>query len=103
NWLMCRCGSNAHAVPVRTHTTQTADATARHREPGGSFTGAQYPPPCARVTPKPLAADLQFSVGQIGNNPRRIAIVTACVRSFAPSLSTTFLMWKLTVFSEIVS
>jgi len=29
---------------------------------------------------------------QIGSRPRRTAIVTACVRSFAPSLPTTFLM-----------
>ena len=29
---------------------------------------------------------------QSGSNPRRVAIVTACVRSFAPSLSTMFLI-----------
>ena len=40
---------------------------------------------------------------QICSKPRRRAIVTACVRSLAWSLSTRFLMWKLTVFSEIAS
>src|SRR5207248_3322898 len=30
-------------------------------------------------------------------------MVTACVRSLAPSLPTIFLMWKLTVVSEIAS
>ena len=65
--------------------------------------GLQYPLPRARVTPKPPAAHLQFSVGQVGSSPRRVAMVTACVRSFAPSLSTRFLMWKLTVFSEMAN
>jgi hypothetical protein len=40
---------------------------------------------------------------QICSNPRRRAMVTACVRSLAPSLSTRFLIWKLTVVSAIVN
>src|SRR5262245_34104127 len=72
---MRRCGSNAQAVPVRTHTTQRADAAACQRGPAGSFTCAQYPPPRVDVMPKPPAAHLQFSVGQIASNPRRITIV----------------------------
>jgi hypothetical protein len=40
---------------------------------------------------------------QASSNPRRSAIITACVRSLAPSLLTRFLMWKLTVVSAIAS
>ena len=40
---------------------------------------------------------------QICSRPRRSAMVTAWVRSLAWSLSTRFLMWKLTVVSEIDS
>ena len=35
--------------------------------------------------------------------PRFSAIVTACVRSFAPSLERMFLTWPLTVSSVIES
>jgi hypothetical protein len=37
------------------------------------------------------------------SKPRRTAMVTAWVRSLACSLSTRFLMWKLTVVSAIDS
>ncbi len=40
---------------------------------------------------------------QICSRPRRTAMVTACVRSLAPSLSTRFLIWKFTVVSAIAS
>lgn len=40
---------------------------------------------------------------QISNSPLRTAIVTAWVLSLACSLSMMFLMWKLTVVSEIAS
>src|SRR5215475_5080017 len=90
NWVMRRCGSNAQAVPVRIHTTKRADtaacdAGARLRwrsaggscdcERGGSFTCAQYPRPSVDVTPKPPAAHLQFSVGQLAVDPPPITIV----------------------------
>jgi hypothetical protein len=47
-----------------------------------------------------------FSTGQhdqIWSNPRRMAMVTACVRSLARSLDTRFLIWKLTVVSAMVN
>lgn len=42
-----------------------------------------------------------FEYDQICNRPRLSAMVTAWVRSLACSLSTRFLIWKLTVVSEI--
>lgn len=74
--------------------------------------GIRYRVHRARGTPGSIVAILQFSTGklfsflrngQISRRPRRRAIVTACVRSLAPSLSTKFLMWKLTVVSAMDS
>ena len=101
--LVLRTRRVRHAYQKRSRSLGRAYEEVMHKR----TIGRHYCIQIDRETTKSSAVILQFSIvcstTQICSSPRRTAIVTACVRSLAPNLSTRFLMWKFTVVSAMQS